>query len=363
MLLPVVLRFVGDLLRRPADLAWGSHLRGLLRPLGRSCAQAMCILAFLPDEAYYSLDAVLRTLARLIVTKHNLLQWRTSSDTEQSLRTDLVAMFRTMWFAPLLSLALGAILADYQPAALPASVPLLFLWLISPAIAWWLSRPLPGTVIHFTEDDTTFLERLSRETWHFFETFVGPDDNWLPPDNYQEYPVAVIAHRTSPTNVGLALLSNLAAFDFGFISGGQCVDRTAKTFASLEKLERFRGHFFNWYDTRTLEPLPPRYVSTVDSGNLVGHLLTLREGLLQLADQKILPPQSITGLLVTLRGLISAIRFTESHDKQSVGRATPKDNLDRVVTLSNFSRSCWPQHRRLMRVHECLRVLLPLNAH
>ncbi len=158
------------------------------------------------------------------------------------------------------------------------------------------------------QDDKEFLEEVSRNTWRFFETFFTPEDNWLPPDNFQEYPVAVIAHRTSPTNLGLALLSNLAAYDFGFISAGQLEERTAKTFATMERLERFRGHFFNWYDTRTLEPLEPRYVSTVDSGNLVGHLLTLREGLLQLADQRILPSTALHGLSITLRVLLTAVR-------------------------------------------------------
>ena len=319
-LLPIVLRVLVDLFKRSADLSWRLHLGNLLRPLRRSGAQAICALAFLPDEAYYSLDAVLRTLTRLIVTKRNLLQWRISTDAEQGWQNDLVAAVRDMWFAPVLSLAVGSYLVRFRTDALPVSVPLLLVWLISPAIAWRLSRPLPSTRTRLNADETIFLELLSRETWRFFETFVGPEDNWLPPDNYQEYPVAVIAHRTSPTNVGLALLSNLAAYDFGFISAGQCEERTTKTFASLEKLERFRGHFFNWYDTRTLEPLPPRYVSTVDSGNLVGHLLTLREGLLQLADEKILPNQAIPGLVVTLRGLISAIRNAEANAIRPAGR-------------------------------------------
>ncbi len=131
----------------------------------------------------------------------------------------------------------------------------------------------------------------------------------------------MIAHRTSPTNMGLALLSNLAAYDFGFISAGQLEDRTAKTLTTMERLERFRGHFFNWYDTSTLGPLPPRYVSTVDSGNLVGHLLTLREGLLQLADQNILPPMALHGLGITLRSLAHSGTNRRSDGTRSARRA------------------------------------------
>lgn len=322
MLSPVVLRVVVELIARPTDLSWRLHLRDTLRSLGRNTAQAVCTLAFLPDEALYSLDAVLRTLTRLTVTRRNLLQWRTSTDAEQGAWTDLAGALRAMWVAPLTALLLGGYITRFRADALPAAVPLLGLWLMSPAIAWWLSRPLPSGAARLNQDDTEFLEEVSRKTWRFFETFFGPEDNWLPPDNYQEYPVAVIAHRTSPTNVGLALLSNLAAYDFGFISAGQLEERTVKTLTTMERLERFRGHFFNWYDTHTLEPLHPRYVSTVDSGNLVGHLLTLREGLLQLADQNILPPVAVHGLSITLRVLLSAARTAGSAERRSVGRAS-----------------------------------------
>ena len=160
--------------------------------------------------------------------------------------------------------------------------PLVFL----PAIAWWISRPLTRREARLTDEQTLFLRKLSRKTWAFFETFVGPEDHWLPPDNYQEHPVGVVAHRTSPTNMGLALLANLSAHDFGYISTGQLIERTTDAFHTMEALERHRGHFYNWYDTQSLKPLPPTYISAVDSGNLAGHLLTLRPGLLALPDQK-----------------------------------------------------------------------------
>ncbi|HUG66839.1 MAG TPA: glucoamylase family protein [Pirellulaceae bacterium] len=322
MYLPVVLRVFVELIQRPADLSWRLHLRDVLRSLRRYTAQAVCALAFLPHEAYYSLDAVLRTLTRLTITRRDLLQWRTSTDAEQSARTDLAGTLRAMWVAPAAALILGGYIVQFRADALPSSLPLLGLWLVSPAIAWWLSRPLPSSTAGLNQHDTEFLEEISRTTWRFFETFFSPEDNWLPPDNFQEYPVAVIAHRTSPTNMGLALLSNLAAYDFGFITAGQLEERTANTFATMERLERFRGHFFNWYDTRTLAPLAPHYVSTVDSGNLVGHLLTLREGLLQLADRRILPGTALNGLNITLRVLLTAVRDTGPAEHQSTGSAS-----------------------------------------
>ena len=152
-----------------------------------------------------------------------------------------------------------------------------------------------------TDDQTTFLRNLSRKTWAFFETFVGPEDNWLPPDNYQEHPVPTIAHRTSPTNMGLSLLANLTAHDFGYIPAGQLIERTTNAFQTMETMERYRGHFFNWYDTQSLQPLRPGYISSVDSGNLTGHLLVLRAGLLSLPDQKILDLRLFDSIGDTLR--------------------------------------------------------------
>src|SRR5207237_7714193 len=138
-------------------------------------------------------------------------------------------------------------------------------------VAWWLSRPLEAPAVRLSDRQLQFLEKLSRQTWRYFEVFVTDQENWLPPDNFQESPAPVIASRTSPTNTGMSLLANLAAYDFGYSSAAQLIDRTHKTFQTLARLERHRGHFYNWYDTRSLKPLPPLYVSTVDSGNLAGH--------------------------------------------------------------------------------------------
>ena len=149
-------------------------------------------------------------------------------------------------------------------------------------------------------EQTVFLRKLARKTWGFFETFVTAEDHWLPPDNYQEHPLAVVAHRTSPTNMGLALLANLAAYDFGYIGAGELIERTSRALASMQTMERHLGHFYNWYDTQTLRPLTPLYISTVDSGNLAGHLLTLRAGLLALPDDKIVRARVFDGIEDTL---------------------------------------------------------------
>ena len=144
------------------------------------------------------------------------------------------------------------------------------------------------------------LRRIARKTWHFFTTFVGDADHWLPPDNFQEIPDGRVAHRTSPTNTGLLLVSTLAAHDLGYIGLGVLLDRLEQTFDSFDRLEKHWGHFYNWYDTRTLQPLPPRYLSTVDSGNLLGCLVALKQGLLQKAGEPVLGPAVIEGLTDTL---------------------------------------------------------------
>ncbi len=306
ILLPSLITSLQGLFQKPDDALLGQHLAAEGRSMGRRFAQALFTLACLPYEAFYSLDAIMRTAWRMLVTRKRLLEWGMSSDTGCTRRNGLVASCRTMWFAPVLAVAMVITLARSHPAALGAAEPLLVLWFASPVLAWWISRPLTRREATLTAGQTLFLRKLSRKTWSFFETFVGADDNWLPPDNYQEYRAAVVAHRTSPTNMGLALLANLSAYDFGYIPAGQLIERTENALRTMEALDRHRGHFYNWYDTQTLKPLLPAYISSVDSGNLAAHLLTLRQGLLALPDHKILHPRLFDGLRDTLQLLVDS---------------------------------------------------------
>ena len=288
ILIPSLISSALSVLQKPMEVTLRQHLADALRSAGRHFVQAGFSLVCLPYEAFFSLDAVTRTACRILITHQRLLQWNLSGDSDRIRRTGLVGSYRTMWSGPVVAAAATIALALSKPAALAVAGPILGLWLASPGIAWWISRPLAQREARLTANQILFLRKLSRKTWAFFETFVGPEDHWLPPDNYQEHPASVIAHRTSPTNMGLALLANLSAYDFGTLSAGKLIERTAKALHTMEGLERHQGHFYNWYDTRSLKPLPPLYISSVDSGNLAGHLLTLRPGLLGLADQKIL---------------------------------------------------------------------------
>jgi cyclic beta-1,2-glucan glucanotransferase len=307
ILLPSLIPSILNLLRKPGDVFFRQHLSAAGRSTGMRIVQAAFTLACLPYEAFYSLDAVLRTVWRMLLTHKRLLEWNASGNTG---RASLAATFRSMWIAPIIATAVAAYLALSRPTALGMAAPLLCLWFSSPLIAWWISRPLARREARLTADQSIFLRNLSRKTWAFFETFVGPEDNWLPPDNFQEHPVSAVAHRTSPTNMGLALLSNLSAYDFGYIVAGQLIERTENAFKTMESLEKYRGHFYNWYDTKSLKPLLPTYISSVDSGNLAGSLLTLRPGLLALADQKILGAKLFDGLGDTVRVLVDAAKGT-----------------------------------------------------
>jgi cellobiose phosphorylase len=306
VLIPGVFACLLDLLRKPTEVLWRQQLTASLRCASTHLSQSAFALACLPYEASYSLDAIVRTLWRMLAARRGLLEWSVSSEAEGHRGNSLAQAWRTMWTGPVLALAALFYLSASRPSALLVAWPIWALWAISPSIAWWISRPAPPRASRLTPEQNIFLRKLARKTWDFFETFAGPEDNWLPPDNYQEHPVARIAHRTSPTNIGLSLLANLAAYDFGYITAGQFAERTANAFLTMQRLERYRGHFFNWYDTQSLKPLLPIYISTVDSGNLAAHLLTLRPGLLAVPGERIASPRWFDGLDDTLAILLDA---------------------------------------------------------
>ncbi|HVI59124.1 MAG TPA: glucoamylase family protein, partial [Luteimonas sp.] len=288
------------LLDKPRELPWRAHLLHRARAAGHDLARVAMAAAFLPHEAFYSLDAIARTLWRVLASRRRMLQWSPSSEVERTLGDGPATALRMMWFAPALALAVGIALARLQPASLPVAAPLLALWLLSPWLAWWTGRPHARKGRRLSAGQGRFLGLLSRRTWAFFEDFVTAADHWLPPDNIQEHPSLIVARRTSPTNIGLSLLANLSARDFGYLQADAMMARIGDTLRTMEALPRHRGHFYNWYDTGTLEPLPPLYVSTVDSGNLSGHLLVLRQGLLAQADAPVLAPATWQGLRDTV---------------------------------------------------------------
>ncbi|WP_240003900.1 GH36-type glycosyl hydrolase domain-containing protein [Luteibacter sp. 9135] len=300
MVVPVLLQVLMDAARKPHDIAWRQHAGVQSRAAAEHALRLGLSIAWLPHDARLSVDAIARSLWRVCVSRKHLLEWRSSADVERQGRGSRQIPWGALWAGPATAIVVAALLAVARPLVLPVALPWLLAWLASPPLAWWISRAQVSKPFAPSEADHAFLRLLARRTWAFFETHMGPDDHWLPPDNVQMAPSPQLARRTSPTNMGLGLLAGLAAYDFGYLGAGALVQRLANTLATMQGLERHRGHFYNWYDTATLAPMRPLYVSSVDSGNLAGHLLTLQRGLLDVAQAPVFRNASITGLRDTV---------------------------------------------------------------
>jgi cyclic beta-1,2-glucan synthetase len=264
---------------------WRGFLRELAEDAKTALARIALQLTFVANDAWAMAHAIGVTLFRLGLTQRRLLEWETAA--ASAARGAGVAggtgpgpFLVGMAASPVLALASSLlVLLAGRPGALVAAAPVLALWAVAPFVAHRLSQPIARERLELDANDRQLLLDLARRTWRYFETFMGPEDHGLPPDNFQDVPEARVAHRTSPTNIGMGLLSTLAAHDLGFIETPELAGRIDAMLTTMEGLERHEGHLFNWYDTRDLAPLPPRYVSTVDSGNLAGALIVVSEGL------------------------------------------------------------------------------------
>ncbi|PWC45770.1 glucoamylase family protein [Azospirillum sp. TSO22-1] len=273
---PAFLPTAFSVLPRRPGIRLGHHFGSLVDDLRMAAIQTLLSVAFLADQAWRMGDAIVRTLTRLFITRRRLLEWTTAAQASGRPRLDLGGFYREMAGGTALGLVLAAGAVAVTPSSWPLALPFALLWLTAPALAAWTSRsPAVPRRLAMADPDARDLRLTARRTWRFFETFVTPADNMLPPDNFQEDPKPVVAHRTSPTNIGLYLLSAVAARDFGWAGTTETIERLEATLGSMQKLPRFRGHFYNWYGTQDLRVLDPAYVSSVDSGNLAGHLIAL----------------------------------------------------------------------------------------
>ncbi|HLE82797.1 MAG TPA: glucoamylase family protein, partial [Thermoanaerobaculia bacterium] len=328
---PVVLGALGEVRRGVARRAWRPVLEAAGHGARLEAARWLLDLAFLAQRSLVVLDAVGRTLYRLAVSRRRLLEWTSAAHAARAAGGALSpgAAWRAMWPGPALAVALGAALAVAAPASLPAAAPILLLWLLSPQVALWSSRSAARPREILDGPERRELRLLARRTWRFFEELVGPGDHWLPPDHFQEEPGPVLARRTSPTNVAMLLLSTLAAYDLGYLGASELAVRIRETLDSLGRMERYRGHWLNWYDTSDLRPLEPRYASTVDSGNLAAALLVLGHGLDAVGRGRGPQPGRAEGLADTLgvlhrivgEGLLGAARGAAASDARSLRSA------------------------------------------
>ncbi len=327
--LPPALRTLRVLLFKGKQVPLPVHLRASAANEGRQWGLDFLELAFTPYHAWVYLDAIVRVFWRMRV-RRRLLEWKPASHSERAAKASFSRIVREMWVAPVLAAACAApALAGIAPAN-PVLLALAGLWLVSPGIAWFVSRTRAPRVMPLSAVQSAFIRRLARHTWAYFDHFAGEANHWLPPDNFQEGPVPIVAQRTSPTNIGIGLASGLAACDFGYLSPGRFLFRTARTLETLERTERFRGHFYNWYSVPTLKPLHPLYISSVDSGNFAAMLIVVREGLREMMRGPFLPERWKEGLEDTAGILLQEI---ESARKRPECPVSPDQLLAAAVRV------------------------------
>lgn len=313
-------------------------------------------ISFLPYEAYFALDAILVTLYRLFISKRKLLSWTTAEHASQLFRSK--ALRSEAWIKLSISavLAVVFIILTQLESLLAAEttillqmpvLPMIILWLLSSIFVRMVNRPLPSPKSEEPFEDVAFLRLVARRTWNFFENFVGPQDHWLPPDHFQESPNQVIAHHTSPSNIGLFLTSAIGAYDLGYFDHLGLVARLETTMNTLMQMERYRGHFLNWYNTQTLEPLKPRYVSTVDSGNLAISLIIVSQTCKTITEKRVFRREIWDGYmdnLTSLQEVLSSIKKTHPQVQTRAIRLSITLMLDRIRSIRNTPLLWYPTY-------------------
>lgn len=327
---PVFGSVLNALINPPRDVLLRGYLRNIAADLLKHSLQAILKFVFLPFQAFCMVRAIITTLVRVICTKKNLLEWETAYYAEQRAAGSLTSFLALMAPAVILSISLTGLMMAYAPDRLIYGAPFVLLWSISPFVAYWLSKPLAKVESKLTSNDRARLLQIGAETWRYFDQLITAEHNYLVPDNIQLAPRVVVAERTSPTNISLSILSTISAYDMGFIPLTSAVDRLTKTFGTLAKLERFHGHFLNWYNTKTLAPLQPRYVSTVDSGNLVGHLIAARIAFVQFLDSPFLSGQNWEYLRMRVSNIKETVGVSDASLKSRL--AALQDALARTPT-------------------------------
>ena len=325
ILIPLISLFVGSF--KTDKLL--DHLRNVREAFKIAFNQALLTLAFLANDAWIHIDAITRTIFRILRHK-KLLEWTTAAQAERSRSNSLAGYLGRMWHSQILSVLIFVIMLS-RPEVISASAPVLIFWFFAPLLAWLTGLPIQRDRKEISTSTRYVFRSHARDCWRYFETFANEENHWLPGDNFQQDPVDFVAHRTSPTNIGFALLANVSAFDLGYIGAKDFVQRTELTLTSLARLSTFNGHLFNWYDTRTLEPLQPRYVSTVDSGNLAASLLTLRQFVLKEPGFFQPPRKRLEGIADDLTGFLRAAKKLKSYSELSVEIRTIRNELRRFL--------------------------------
>lgn len=260
---------------------------------------ALLLFSFLPYSSYMMLDAAIRSLYRVYISRENLLEWVTAADADKQVKSGLKYYFYKMRLGIFVTLLMNLIVLLIKPNNFIPLIILSLPWFISPVLANFIGKRTEIKKEALSPMDISAIRKIARKTWAFYEDTAGIKDNYLPIDNYQEEPIERRAHRTSPTNIGFLLMATLSAWDMGYITFSKLLDKIDKTLTTVESLEKWHGHLYNWYDTKNLNVLHPKYVSTVDSGNLIGYCITLLQGLKSLKNKELLDKKTLIGLFDT----------------------------------------------------------------
>jgi cyclic beta-1,2-glucan synthetase len=337
---PVYANVANALVNPPRDVAARGYVRGIGQDLLKQSLQALLTFSFLPYQTFLMVRAITVTLWRMFFSKRNLLEWEPAYYAENRLRGGMQSFFREMSLGVFLVGLITAAICIWAPQQLFFSIPCLLLWAGSPIIAWWLSRPRPTVDATLSNADRARLLQIGAETWRYFDQLLTAEHNYLIPDNIQLEPRVVVAERTSPTNISLSILSVISAYDLGILPLHVVMEQLTHTFTTLNRLERFHGHFLNWYQTKTLQPLHPRYVSMVDSGNLVGHLLAARTAFLRFPDSPIVAHTHWEYIRLRCRALGEALPYNEvklrthASTLHKVLASVPRNTKDVLIGLT-----------------------------
>ena len=333
LVIPPILPFLFNLYPQRKGISKRSYFRAVFDDLRNGVSQAAFTIIFLAFQAWLMADAIFRTLVRLFLTHKNMLQWVTATQVKSAVDLNLWNIYRRMAGGIILTALALLTLLHWQQHAWPAIAPFIILWACAPVVARQISLPPEYSGVRPLSDADTQSQRLiSRQTWRFFETFVTSADHSLPPDNFQETPHLVVAHRTSPTNIGLYILSIVAAHDFGWIGTVETVERLEATLTTMSQMELFRGHFYNWYATHDLRPLDPKYVSTVDSGNLAGHLIALANAAREMVQKSSINTTLLDGIRDNTWMLRAAVKGMEDTRRtHTVTRKQLSDALEKLA--------------------------------
>ena len=304
----------------------------------KSLKQIILITSFIPAQGYLMVDAIVRSIFRMTISKKKLLEWKTAARVERLVKNTYPWYYMKMAANPILAVVLFSLCWNNSRESLPFMLPLIILWAAAPAIACYISKEKIYIKDRLEIEDEEFLRENARRIWAYYEDFVNEENNYLAPDNYQEKPYKGVAYRTSPTNIGMGLISNIVAYDFGYISMGEVIYRLELILDNIKDLEKYKGHLLNWYDTKTKKPLWPKYVSTVDSGNFLGYLWIIKETVDNFMNTPIIREREITSLF----DIYNLIRIDDKEEIQNnipdninlrEYRQILKEELKRVETL------------------------------